>query len=690
MRRAALLTAALSLAILGSPVVSASAMTPTLGQVVPAGTMVEGQCTLNEGVESGRKTSWEIDGMIPAFRHGGNGGVQLAPRAEDMPRLAHTPTDVFGGSFVVVPNLLASPQRPSGNCVIQSFDPLQATTMEEAGPHLLVQYDESVHFVWVPDGSDDPVPQPCPLNDTDFPDPGDVQPPTMPDTGGHWAPDSFCNATAFTGFYVSAKSDCPASGDMSQWPSPSPYISQYDAGARLNLPLGSGRRGGNACGPSSLLMAMLSGGPTGLPSLEDTFDATMRLNRVQVQPGGDNVFWGDPRGVALAKSLGFRQARTRALGTNVQDMERTILTSLHVGGGNTPVVISTAFGGARWGVTGGGHMIAIVGADGRGGWIVEDPAGNYFSTPKPGYSDTSGGHYGPGSCGHRAVYPHYWLLAYTTGRWLLELGPRTLPPPSPRPGRAHAAADASLGSAFSVADENPGGADAPTSFWLQDSSGRRAGFIDGQPVEEIPDSAVGQDPPGWTDPAIGDDTIGPPAGDPPRAPRSVVVNGRAGEFTVHDVQGAGAAFALRAESWDSGKRVGSDALTGTGTGADSPVAAPSPAASPTPAATTARLSASKAKVRRRVVSVPLECTAPAGASCRFAIKLTAKKGRRTVTISKKSGTLAGGKKLTVRLKPTAAGRRLMKSKRRIAATLTVTQTRAAAKALVVRRQKLKV
>ena len=682
MRRVALLTAAMSLAILGSPVASASAMTPTLGQVVPAGTMVDGQCTLVEGVESGRKTSWEIDGMIPAFRHGGSGGVELAPRAEDMPRLAHTPTDVFGSSYVVVPNLFAAPQRPGGNCAIQSFDPLQATTMEEAGPHLLVQYDESVHFVWVPDGSDDPVPQPCALNDLDFPSPGDVQPPTMPDTGGHWAPDTFCNATGFTGFYVSAKSDCPINGDMSQWPAPSPYISQYDAGTRLNLPLGSGRKGGNACGPSSLLMAMLSGGPTGLPPLVDVFDATMHLDRVQVQPGGNNVFEGNPRGVALAKSLGFRQAQTRSLGTDVQGMETQILNSLHVGGGNTPVVISTAFGGARWGVTGGGHMIAIVGADGRGGWIVEDPAGNYFSTPKAGYSDTSGGHYGPGSCGHRAVYPHYWLLSYVTGRWLLELGTRTIPPPPPR--HARAAAEASLGSAFSVADANPGGADAPTSFYLQDASGKRAGWIDGQPVEEIPDSAVGQDPPGWTDPATGDDSIGPNPGNPPPTPRSVVVNGSSNGLTLHVVQGAGAPYALQVESWDSGKRLSSDTVTGSGTGADAPAAIPTP----TTVAATAKLAAGRAKVRKRVVSVPLTCTAPAGSACRFAIKLTAQKGRRTVTIAKKSGTLAGGKKLTVRLKPSAAGRRLLKSKRRIAATLTVTQT-GGAKALVVRRQKLK-
>jgi hypothetical protein len=90
------------------------------------------------------------------------------------------------------------------------------------------------------------------------------------------------------------------------------------------------------------------------------------------------------------------------------------------------VVISTAFGNAAWGQTGDGSLIAIVGADRRGNFIVEDPAGNWFASPGSG-AFARGGHYGPGSCGHRALYPHFWLLAYATGRYVIELGPRTAP-----------------------------------------------------------------------------------------------------------------------------------------------------------------------------------------------------------------------------------------------------------------------
>jgi hypothetical protein len=110
------------------------------------------------------------------------------------------------------------------------------------------------------------------------------------------------------------------------------------------------------------------------------------------------------------------------VGVKVEQMEERILTSLARG----PVVISTSFGNDPWGQTGAGHMIAIVAADRRSNFIVQDPAGNWFASPKGG-SFGRGGHYGPGSCGHRALYAHFWLLAYTTGRYLIELGPRTAP-----------------------------------------------------------------------------------------------------------------------------------------------------------------------------------------------------------------------------------------------------------------------
>jgi Peptidase_C39 like family len=195
---------------------------------------------------------------------------------------------------------------------------------------------------------------------------------------------------------------------MSRWPGV-PYINQYDAGTRLRLPLRSGYRGGDASGPASLLMAMLrSSGPRGLPTLKKAYYRTMQRSS----------FSGE-KAVAFLRSEGWRSARLRNLGVRVEQMEARILTSLARG----PVVIGTSFGKGAWGKTGTGHVIVIVGADRRGNFIVQDPAGNWFSSQKGLFP--RGGHYGPGSCGHRALYAHYWLLAYATGRYVVELGPRT-------------------------------------------------------------------------------------------------------------------------------------------------------------------------------------------------------------------------------------------------------------------------
>jgi hypothetical protein len=159
-------------------------------------------------------------------------------------------------------------------------------------------------------------------------------------------------------------------------------------------------------------MAMLrSAGRRDLPTLKTAYYRTMQRN----------VFSG-AKAVALLRSKGWRSARLRSLGVKVEDIQGRILTSLARG----PVVISTSFGSGPWGQTGAGHVIAIVAADRRGNFIVEDPAGNWFASPNGGFF-ARGGHYGRGACGHRGMYAPFWLLAYTTGRYLIELGPRTAP-----------------------------------------------------------------------------------------------------------------------------------------------------------------------------------------------------------------------------------------------------------------------
>lgn len=412
MRRAGALLVVLLCATVSANVTSGSVQV-RFAQVVPVGTPYRGECLLQGNSVDGRIAYWELAGVIPAFLRRG----VLAPPADQLPRLANSPTEPFGDHYVLLPRMMASPL--DDDCAIRTFDVLGAVTLEEAGPHVFVQYDQRNSFVRV-DSTEPVTPQPCAANDPEFPDPSaDIPPPPEIDDGKVWAVGAFCNTTTIVGLNVKSTVRCSGTGDMSRWPG-MPYINQYDAGARLRLPLRFGYRGGNAAGPSALLMAMLrSGGPRNLPTLGTVYDRTMRLPRARVRPGQPNEFVA-AKAVAFLRSHGWRSARVRSLGTTVQQIEARLLTSLATG----PVVVSTAFGQAAWGRAGDGNVIAIQGADRRGNFIVQDPAGNYFSSAKSG-AFRRGGHYGPGSCGHRALYPHYWLLAYAFGRYVIELGPRT-------------------------------------------------------------------------------------------------------------------------------------------------------------------------------------------------------------------------------------------------------------------------
>lgn len=662
MSRAAVLAVIACAALgLGGIAHAGTAASPT--QIVPLGTEFRGECVLDGGRIDGRLASWEISGVIPAFLHGGNGGVKLAAPVDVLPRFGNQKGDQpFGNEWVQVPWLTASPLDQ--DCTVRSFDPLQAVTLEVPGPHVFVQYDQRVSFVAVPSDAA-PTPQPCARNDPDFPDPSSEIPPP-PDTGDErvWVVKSFCNTTKLVGLHVTSRAACPQKTDMSGWPA-MPYISQYDAGARLGLPIGSNRRGGNACGPSSLLMAMLeSAGPSDLPTLPEVFDATMRLAAADVTANTDNVFVGYPKAVAYLHTLGWKSARTVDLGRDVEEMTRKILLALAKG----PIVISTAFGTRTWGLSGGGHMIVIVGADRRGNFIVEDPAGNWFSTPKGGYSDTSRGHYGPGSCGHRALYPHYWLLAHTTGRWFLELGQRSSVRPAfdSHPGRRLPARvlAAAPGTVVSIEDAHPGSKDAPRSFFLQDPAGRRVGWIDGRAVEGMPGATAGQDIPGWTDPAIGDPSIRPESGAPPATPRALVASGPGPGTTLRVTAPAGARFALTMEIWGNGKVVARHTLTGTGTGDPQVVSlpAPPPGASTSPAPVkpgksskvVAALAAGTPRVSADAISVRLTCPARAGSPCRYTTVLNATLAGRTVRVGGASGAVGQGKTVSAVIRTSTA------------------------------------
>src|SRR5581483_5050211 len=144
-----------------------------------------------------------------------------------------------------------------------------------------------------------------------------------PSVGGptwHWAVTSFCTTVRWWNFSVlGSRGNCatPTSG----------YINQYAAGVRLHLPLGRGKAGGNACGPSALLMAMLQSQrsapghkhPKALPSLERVFDQTMQRPRNKVTSNGDNEFLGTRAGILLRR-LGWSEAMMGRLGTSSESI----------------------------------------------------------------------------------------------------------------------------------------------------------------------------------------------------------------------------------------------------------------------------------------------------------------------------------------------------------------------------------
>jgi hypothetical protein len=214
-------------------------------------------------------------------------------------------------------------------------------------------------------------------------------------------------------------------------------MNQYAAGARLRLPLGRGEVGGNACGPSALMMAMLqsesrsrhghglpSARAAALPALKNVFDQTMQHRRARVKANAPNEFVGTKAADFLARH-GWPHATLDRLGTSAEsigpetsgsDLDPSNEATLDHALKHGPVLISTDLGTERWGATGDGHMIVVLGrARGNPGeYVVYDPAGNYFASPTR--------HYRASSCGAAVLYPQSWVYAYTTGAWYIELG----------------------------------------------------------------------------------------------------------------------------------------------------------------------------------------------------------------------------------------------------------------------------
>jgi hypothetical protein len=374
--------------------------------------------------------------------------------------------------------------------------------------------------------------------------------------------------TSATKFYVlGSNGGCPQDGDMSQWPN-APYINQYDAGERLGLEHGSEdpRPGAPACGASSLMMGMLNSlarqnkqkPAAWWPRLKDVYDNTV------LRPTKD---FSAAKGAVLLKGMGWKDARARDFlkdQASIADAgppypilypNPTNEAAIDLALQNGPVEVSTAFGGVEWGKMGAGHMILIVGIDPQqpGEYIVDDPAGNYFSSPKH--------HYGPGSCGYEVRYPKAWVLAYTTGRQFLEFGPYSGNDPL----------------AINIQDAEPGGPRAPSSFYLQNGAGQRTGWINGEAVNELPHSYAAEDEPWPQDVSGGDPEVEPEPEPEPTGPfpRYLSIAEPEAGVTLHVVAGSSGEYALSAEAGDNGIATSSEELKGaSGPGQDTVIASP--------------------------------------------------------------------------------------------------------------------
>jgi hypothetical protein len=554
---------------------SAFAKVPSNGATEPNGVAIGSPCSLKTKAINDVAKAWILSTLDPKRLHSAKSGLELAP--EKMPRVAEFPTNEALNGYIPVTEGEAIASETE--CVV-SASPIEAERSGEEvklftpGPYVLEQIEDTVEWKLQKGTS---TPKACAGNDKYLTEPDDSEldhpeeePP--PNSNESWQVVGFCNTVHLIQFNVrNGEGEC-ASGqkyDMSEWPQFG-YFNQYATGKRLGLPIASdGNEGGNACGPSSLLMAMrlntarygFQGGETPqqvgeavelLPELQFVYDGVMKKTSSEQEPKEENYFAGGEKPVPWLRSQGWSQAEFVGLdeGGLISTNEQNIVAALEKG----PVIVSTAFGGARWGKTGGGHIIMLNGLDPKhpGEVDVYDPAGNFFSSPTK--------HYNARSCGYDVPYPMAWLLAYTTGRYFIKLGP----PPSVDP------------PVISVSDSEPGAASAPETFYLQDPQGHKSGWVDGKQISEIPGTFIGRlDEESYSNPNSGFDeetetftslpSLGP-------GPRTIDVGNPPAGTTLHVQSSSGGTFALNSDYWSGGTVLQKERLSGsTAAGSDTTV-----------------------------------------------------------------------------------------------------------------------
>jgi hypothetical protein len=424
------------------------AVIPTRGAQLPFGSAVTGHCRATDHAETDEMSGWGVYTFDPGRVsvtdvHGG----ALLP-----PRFGHSPAppglDAFAsaqarppdpGQWQVASGSRQMPSSPGANCRTSmtnvwpdSMRRGSSILLRRPGPYVYWTFAHTVRWAKVDNTRANPTVRPCAeaaaRGATSAAPTG--SPPSKSGATWHWAVASFCTSIRWRPFAVLGPAGrCPLTTDGSLWPTVS-YLNQYAAGARLHLPLGRGEAGGNACGPAAMLMAMLQSrirthrASRALPALGTVFDRTMQRSRARVRPNASNEFVGS-KAADFLRHHGWPAATLERLGSDDSSIapetsgtdldpsnEAVLDQALHRG----PVLISTDFGTSPWGATGSGHMIVVLSrAPGNPGeYVVDDPAGNYFSSPTQ--------HYNVSSCGAAVLYPQSWLYAYTTGAWYIELG----------------------------------------------------------------------------------------------------------------------------------------------------------------------------------------------------------------------------------------------------------------------------
>jgi hypothetical protein len=92
-------------------------------------------------------------------------------------------------------------------------------------------------------------------------------------------------------------------------------------------------------------------------------------------------------------------------------------------------------------------------------------------------------------------------------------------------------------------------------------------------------------------------------------------------------------------------------------------------AAPTTKATAPRATVVRATAAKATAKVTVKCQSAGG--CRVTLKLTARKGTKSVTVGAATATVTGQRTITVRLN--ATGRALLHGKRKLPVRLTATQ-----------------